>query len=171
MALGRVLLLPEDDLTLATVLKGPLLGLSEDQLFTLAHDRKGSLWGSLAKHAKGDAAIGAARAHLADLMARADFVPPYELYAEVLQRDWDRGRGRELLLARLGLDADDPIEEFLSLALAYEREHAPSLEGFLHWLEAGAQEVKRDMEHGHDSVRVMTVHGAKGLQADRKSVV
>ncbi len=165
VALGRVLLLPEDDLTLATVLKGPLLGLSEDQLFRLAYERKGSLWGSLAKHARGDAAIGAARAHLVELMARADFVPPYELYAEVLQRNWGRGGGRELLLARLGLDADDPIEEFLSLALAYEREHAPSLEGFLHWLEAGAQEVKRDMEHGHDSVRVMTVHGAKGLQA------
>ncbi|MEE8188688.1 MAG: double-strand break repair helicase AddA [Kiloniellales bacterium] len=165
VALGRVLLLPEDDLTLATVLKGPLVGLREEQLFTLAYKRKGSLWASLARQAKGDAAFAAARTQLADLMARADFVPPYELFAEILERDWGRGRGRELLLARLGLDAGDPIEEFLSLALAYEREHAPSLEGFLHWLEAGAQVVKRDMEHGQDSVRVMTVHGAKGLQA------
>jgi ATP-dependent helicase/nuclease subunit A len=157
-ALGRVLLLPEDDLTLATVLKGPLVALSEERLFTLAHGRKGSLWDSLGRHARRDPAFRAAREHLAELRARADFVPPFELYAEVLTRDWGHGRGRAALLARLGPDAGDPIEEFLSLALVYEREHA-------HWLEAGAQEVKRDMEHGQDAVRVMTVHGAKGLQA------
>ncbi|MCH8154530.1 MAG: PD-(D/E)XK nuclease family protein, partial [Proteobacteria bacterium] len=165
VALGRVLLLPEDDLTLATVLKGPLVALSEEQLFTLAYDRKGSLWDSLARHVLRDPAFRAARDHLAGLRARADFVPPYELYSEVLTRDWGHGRGRAALLARLGPEAADPIEEFLSLALAYEREHAPSLEGFLHWIEAGKQEVKRDMEHGQDAVRVMTVHGAKGLQA------
>ncbi|MEE9210807.1 MAG: double-strand break repair helicase AddA [Kiloniellales bacterium] len=165
VALGRVLLLPEDDLNLATVLKGPLVALSEDQLFTLAYERKGSLWDSLGRQARRDPAFRAAREHLAEFRARADFVPPFELYAEVLTRDWGHGRGREALLARLGPDAGDPIEEFLSLALAYEREHAPSLEGFLHWLEAGAQEVKRDMELGQDEVRVMTVHGAKGLQA------
>ncbi|MFQ6016914.1 MAG: double-strand break repair helicase AddA [Kiloniellaceae bacterium] len=165
VALGRVLLLPGDDLMLAVVLKGPLVGLTEEQLFTLAHKRSGSLWNSLAAQAARDPAFRAAREHLTALLARADFVPPYELYAEILNRDWGGGRGRERLLARLGPDAGDPIEEFLSLALAYEREHVPSLEGFLHWLEAGAQEVKRDMEHGHDAVRVITVHGAKGLQA------
>jgi ATP-dependent helicase/nuclease subunit A len=169
VALGRVLLLPEDDLTLAAVLKGPLIGLSEEQLFTLAYDRDGSLWSSLTRHARTDPVFRVAREHLGDLRARADFVPPYEFYSEVLIRDWgrhgSRGRGRAALLARLGPEAADPIEEFLSLALAYEREHAPSLEGFLHWIEVGKQEVKRDMEHGQDAVRVMTVHGAKGLQA------
>ena len=169
VALGRVLLLPEDDLTLAAVLKGPLIGLSEEQLFTLAYDRDGSLWRSLTRHARADPAFQTAREHLGTLLARADFVPPFELFSEVLTRAWGRhgsqNRGRAALLARLGPEAADPIEEFLSLALAYEREHAPSLEGFLHWIEAGKQEVKRDMEHGQDAVRVMTVHGAKGLQA------
>ncbi len=166
IALGRILLLPEDDLTLATVLKGPLLGLSEEQLFALAHDRHGSLWAALRANANGDDPVIAAAYHqLSALLAHADFVPPHELFAEILARDWGRGRGRELLLARLGPEANDPIEELLSLTLDYEREHVPSLEGFLHWLEIGAQEVKRDMEHGRDSVRVMTVHGAKGLQA------
>lgn len=169
VALGRALLLPEDDLTLATVLKGPLVDLSEEQLFTLAYDRGGSLWDSLSREARtagADPAFLAAREHLGTLLARADYVPPFELYSEVLTRDWGRGsRGRAALLARLGPEAADPIEEFLSLALAYEREHAPSLEGFLHWIEVGKQEVKRDMEHGQDAVRVMTVHGAKGLQA------
>ncbi len=164
IALGRVLLLPEDDLTLATVLKGPLVGLNEEQLFTLAHNRRGSLWEVLRAHTN-DPAITRAYQHLSALLARADFVPPHELFAEILARDWDGKSGREALLARLGPEANDPIEELLSLTLDYEREHVPSLEGFLHWLEVGAQEVKRDMEHGRDSVRVMTVHGAKGLQA------
>ncbi|MHA1599686.1 MAG: 3'-5' exonuclease, partial [Alphaproteobacteria bacterium] len=167
IALGRVLLLPEDDLTLATVLKGPLVGLSEEHLFTLAHNRRGTLWDALRAAGNGDdPAIATAYMHLSELLARADFAPPHELFAEILARDWGRGiSGREVLLARLGPEANDPIEELLSLTLDYEREHVPSLEGFLHWLEIGAQEVKRDMEHGRDSVRVMTVHGAKGLQA------
>ncbi|RDD60396.1 double-strand break repair helicase AddA [Ferruginivarius sediminum] len=160
-ALGRFLLLPEDDLTLACVLKGPLIGLSEERLFELAYGREGRLWDALRSRAGENADFEDAHARLGDLLARADFTPPYELYAELL----GAGRGRERILARLGPEANDPIDEFLALALAYEREHVPSLEGFLHWLEAGQQEVKRDAEHGGNAVRVMTVHGAKGLQA------
>ncbi|WP_422369037.1 double-strand break repair helicase AddA [Pelagibius sp.] len=167
VALGRVLLLPEDDLTLAAVLKGPLVGLNEEQLFALAYQRgKASLWDRLRSFADGaapdgDPAFAAARDFLAALAAKADFVAPFELYAALL----GAGRGREKLLARLGPDAADPIEEFLSLALAYERENAASLEGFLHWLMAGELEVKRDLEQAQGAVRLMTVHGSKGLEA------
>ncbi|MGD1878008.1 MAG: double-strand break repair helicase AddA, partial [Kiloniellaceae bacterium] len=162
MALGRVLLLPEDDLSLACVLKGPLVGLDEDQLFTLAYDRgRRSLWQRLGEAAKGDAALADARRFLEDLAARADYVAPFELYSALL----GAGRGREKLLARLGPDAADPLDEFLSLALSYERENAPSLEGFLHWLSAGELEIKRDLEQEHGAVRLMTVHGSKGLEA------
>ncbi len=162
MALGRVLLLPEDDLTLACVLKGPFVGLDEDQLFTLAHGRGGMrLWQRLGELAGADPAFAAARGFLEGLAARADFVAPFELYAGLL----GAGRGREKLLARLGPDAADPLDEFLSLALAYERENVPSLEGFLHWLSAGEPEIKRDLEQAHGAVRLMTVHGAKGLEA------
>src|SRR3546814_5568783 len=46
------------------------------------------------------------------------------------------------------------------------RVHVPSLQGFLHWLAAGAVEIKRDLDAGaRGEVRIMTVHGAKGLQA------
>ena len=161
VALGRTLLLPEDDLTLACVLKGPLIGFTEEQLFDLARDRDASLWQALRSQAGTRPECTRARDMLAGLQARADYLRPYELYAELL----GAGGGRKRLLARLGPDANDPIDEFLSLALAYEREHVPALEGFLHWLESGRQEVKRDLEHGQDAVRVMTVHGAKGLQA------
>ncbi|MFQ5985723.1 MAG: UvrD-helicase domain-containing protein, partial [Alphaproteobacteria bacterium] len=167
VALGRFLLLPEDDLTLATVLRGPLIGLDDEQLFELAHGRgEASLWQALKRKAGAarakDSSYRKAHGYLAELLARVDYLRPFELYAEVLNA---RG-GRERLLRRLGPEADDPLNEFLALALAYERVNAPSLEGFLHWVEAGRAEIKRDLEQSErDEVRVMTVHGAKGLQA------
>ncbi|HVB17939.1 MAG TPA: double-strand break repair helicase AddA [Stellaceae bacterium] len=163
VALGRFLLLPEDDLTLATVLKGPLFELSEEDLFRLAYRRGGeSLWSRLRRFASEDLAMRAAFDRLRELLARADFVPPFELYAAIL----GAGGGRRAMLDRLGPEAADPIEEFLALALVYEREHVPSLQGFLQWLVAGDIEVKRDFgERLRDEVRILTVHGAKGLEA------
>ena len=156
IALGHFLLLPEDDLNLAVVLKGPLIGWDDEQLFALAHGRAGSLWQELRDHPE-----DAAHQALAVLLAQVDFKPPFELFAELL----GAGGGRRQILARLGLDANDPINEFLDLALSYERDHAPSLQGFLHWLERGETQIKRDLEQGQNQVRVMTVHGAKGLEA------
>jgi ATP-dependent helicase/nuclease subunit A len=163
VALGQFLLLPEDDLTLAAVLKGPLFGLSEEQLFALAYDRGDQhLWTRAQRSAGRDPLLGRAVTMLRGLLARADFAPPYELFADILGAHG----GRRAMLERLGLDAEDPIEEFLALALSYEREHVPSLQGFLHWLVAGEIEVKRDFaERQRDEVRIMTVHGAKGLEA------
>ncbi len=164
MALGQTLLLPEDDLTLATVLKGPLFGFNEEELFRLAHGREGSLWAALNKAALNwpDDIHAEAAEELRWLLNRADFLSPHALYAEVLSAR----KGRARLLRRLGPDAADPIDEFLSAALVYERAEAPSLQGFLHWLGAGAAEIKRDLDQtARDEVRIMTVHGAKGLQA------
>ncbi|MBK1670703.1 double-strand break repair helicase AddA [Rhodovibrio sodomensis] len=162
VALGRFLLLPEDSLTLACVLKGPLIGLGEERLFELAWNRgQRTLWDALRDRAGENGDFERAFTRLSDWLARADYVPPYELYAQLLGAQG----GRRDLVARLGPEANDPVDEFQALALAYEREHVPSLQGFLHWLEAGEQEVKRDAEHGGNAVRVMTVHGAKGLQA------
>jgi ATP-dependent helicase/nuclease subunit A len=163
VALGQFLLLPEDDLTLATVLKSPFVGLTEDELFALAHPRgHRRLWTELRQRADETVAFKSAHAFLSELLARADFMPPYELYADLLGR---RG-GRKALLQRLGPDAADPIDEFLNLALAFERTHVPSLQGFLQWLGGGGVEVKRDLDQdAGGQVRIMTVHGAKGLQA------
>ncbi len=162
VALGHFLLLPEDDLTLAEVLKGPLHGFDDDALFRIAYQRKGTLWAALAARAGEDGACAAAHAELSALLARADFTPPFELYAHLL----GPAGGRRRILARLGRDARDPLDEFLTLALAYGKTHPPSLQGFLQWLGAGGTEIKRDLEHGRrDEVRILTVHGAKGLQA------
>jgi len=167
-ALGRFLLLPEDDLTLATILKSPLIGFDEEQLFQLAHDRgDDSIWRRLNQQAKTEPQFASVCDWLKNLLAKTDYDRPYELFAGVLAAPAPTGAsGREAMLARLGPEADDPIDEFLNLAMTYESVHVPSLEGFLHWMAAGAVEIKRDLEQGAaDEVRVMTVHGAKGLQA------
>lgn len=158
IALASFLLLPQDDLTLAVVLKSPFLGLSEEDLFELAYDRKEkSLWQRLKENSR----FQTAHDYLASLLARVDYLPPYELFAHIL----DTLGGRKKLAERLGSEIDDPLNEFLSLALEYDRLHVPALQGFLHWLESGTSEIKRDMEKGSNEVRIMTVHGAKGLQA------
>ncbi|MBN9530645.1 MAG: double-strand break repair helicase AddA [Alphaproteobacteria bacterium] len=162
IALGRFCLLADDDLTLATVLKSPLYGFDDDDLFALCHDRaKARLWPTLRRRAGEQPKWTRAAAELAELLARADFVAPYEFYADLLSAR----RGRDRLVARLGTEALDPIEEMLEQALVFEQTHAPSLESFLHWLEHQAIEVKRDLDQARGEVRIMTVHGAKGLEA------
>ena len=162
VAAANTALLVDDDLTLAVVLKGPFVGLSEEDLYTLAHRRTGSLWDALQARADdGAEPWQAARDRIAAIRARADVLPPYEFFAWIL----GAGGGRRKLYARLGVEAGDPIDEFLGLALLFERDHPPSLQGFLRWAEQGATEIKRDMEVVHRAVRVMTVHGAKGLEA------
>ncbi|HEY9080562.1 double-strand break repair helicase AddA [Magnetovibrio sp.] len=161
LSAGRFAVLPEDDLTLAEVLKSPLIGFDEQQLFDLAHDRKASLWAELKRRRDDHAHFAHAHDALAKLLAAADFMPPYEFYAGLL-----RDSGRLALTRRLGVDAEDPIDEFLALALDFERNHTPSLQGFLHWVTATQQQIKRDMEVMGNQVRVMTVHGAKGLEAN-----
>ncbi len=159
---GRFSLLPDDDLNTAIVLKSPFIGFDDDDLFDLAHGRKGSLWHALRDRRSQQPKYEQATIHLEQLLAAADFAPPFEFFSSLLSsRD-----GRKNLMGRLGPDAGDAIDEFINLCLAYEREHAPSMEGFLDWLEAGETQIKRDLEHGGNQVRVMTVHGAKGLQSN-----
>ena len=161
MALGRFVLQRDDDLTLAALLRSPLCGLSEDELFALCHARDGTVWQALDAR-QGQAHFEAAHIFLGEMLGRADYAPPFEFFSHALVA---RAKKRELI-ARLGPESQDAIEEFLSLALAYERSATPSLEGFLDWVARGNTEVKRDMERGRNEVRVMTVHGAKGLEAD-----
>ncbi|MDZ4735495.1 MAG: double-strand break repair helicase AddA [Rhodospirillaceae bacterium] len=169
LVLAEFLLHADDDLSLATALRGPLVGLTDDELFELAWERPGSLWSNLTRRRDERPSFARAYAWLAGLLAVVDFLPPFELFQRALGRMPDAApnqTGRRALIARLGLDAADPLDEFLSLALDYDRRHAPSLQGFLAWFAASETEVKRDLDQGtREQVRVMTVHGAKGLQA------
>jgi ATP-dependent helicase/nuclease subunit A len=161
LSLGDFLTLPEDDLALATVLKSPLFGFDDDALLDIAHGRRGSLWKALLDKRAERPEYDAAAALLREWRRRADFMPPYEFFAHVLDRDGMRQR----MLARLGPEAADSLDEIVSLAMSFDDAAPPSLTGFLAWLRESDREIKRDMEHGRDEVRIMTVHGAKGLEA------
>ena len=147
-----------DDLSLATALRSPIFGWSEQQLFTLAHGRKAGLWEALRKTKDSHAET---HAILKDLRDETDFSRPYELIERILTRHG----GRKNFLKRLGHEAEDGIDAFLAQALAYERLSVPSLTGFLGWLESDDPEIKRQIESGGKRIRVMTVHGSKGLEA------
>jgi ATP-dependent helicase/nuclease subunit A len=161
MNLADALLLPQDDLALAVALKSPLFGLGDDDLFTLAWRREGSLRQALRHHAAISGLFKDALARLEACERRFATETPFAFYAWLLGGDGGRAR----ILKRLGHEATDALDEFLELALGYERKAPASLQGFMAWLRAADTEVKRDMEISRDEVRVMTVHGAKGLEA------
>ena len=162
MALADALLLPQDDLALATVLRSPLFGFSDVELFTIAWDRgRVSLRAALERKAGEDKKFADAAARLDELAQDARRETPFAFYAKLL----GGGGARRRFLGRLGVEANDALDEFLNLALDYERRDTPSLQGFVAWLRDAQTEVKRDMEIARDEVRVMTVHGAKGLEA------
>lgn len=155
--MARFACLPGDDFTLACVLKSPFCGVSEEALLQLCTQRKGTLWDHIRA---GGGVPDAALATLQEALRRADYMPPFEFFSHLLVHG-----GRAALLERLGEEVDDAIDVFLSQCLLYERSHVPSLDGFLHWFAQGDVDVKRDAEGAGDKVRIMTIHGAKGLQA------
>ena len=161
MAALRFAAQPIDDLSLANLLVSPLIGWSQEQLLEHGWREKGvPLWDHLRRSRHSD--VTALRMQLDPLLARADFEPPQALLHWLLVGPWD---GRHKLVARLGGEANDPIDELLNAALAYSASNTSSLQGFIRWFDAGEGELKREPGAAGNLVRVMTVHGSKGLQA------
>ncbi|MXO90074.1 double-strand break repair helicase AddA [Pontixanthobacter aquaemixtae] len=161
MAALRFAAQPLDDLSLANVLVSPLVGWTQDDLLAHGYRDKGiHLWDHLRKS---DAPLAVETiTKLRDLLRLADYEPPQALIHWMLTGPW---RGRKRLVTRLGHEANDPIDELLNAALAYASAHTPSLQGFIQWFDAGDGELKREAGASEGLVRVMTVHGSKGLQA------
>ena len=156
------LLLPEDDLSLAALMRSPLLNFSEDELFELAHNRnEKTLWMRLREAQNKSTKFEQSFSFLSRLLAKTDYITPHALIANILEVEG----GRKKLAARLGEEVGEPLDELLSQALAYETLHPATLQGFLQWLVSETVQVKRDMEQGRNEVRIMTVHASKGLQA------
>ena len=154
---ARFALQPDDDLSLASLLVSPLIGWSQDELMAAAPREGGSLWAHLRATQSDDRLLP-----LRAMLRRVDFVTPYSFFEELVS---GASSGRRRLLRRLGGEARDPLEELLSAALEFESTTAPSLQRFLDWFDRGDVEIVRDPSAPLDAVRVMTAHGAKGLQA------
>ncbi|NOZ33019.1 MAG: UvrD-helicase domain-containing protein, partial [Alphaproteobacteria bacterium] len=160
--LGDFVATPADELALATILRSPLIGISETQLEVLCARRNGApLWPRLKELAKTAPWAKKAHSYLGGLRNRLDVDRPYEFFARLLFA----GGGLRAFHARMGPEVDDAIAEFLDLALDHERSAHPGLRGFLTALRAGSAQTKRELGETGALVRVMTVHGAKGLEA------
>jgi ATP-dependent helicase/nuclease subunit A len=161
LAAIRFVLQPQDDLALASLLVSPLIGWSQDELMHAALGRRGGLWAHLLGSQPEERI-----APLRRMLDRADFTTPYAFLEEILSgARADQIGGRRKLVLRLGQEASDPIDELLNAAIDFERVAIPSLQGFLDWFDRGDVEIVRDPSQPLDAVRVMTAHGAKGLQA------
>lgn len=161
MAVINFALLPEDDLNLATILKSPFIGWSEEQLFNSAYKRPGTLWQAVKKSKD-----TATTKWLSSLIHQVGRVRPYEFMAHILQTKCPAANsGLQGIKARLGEEALDPLDEFLNYALSFEKDHIPTLQNFVKAQATSTTEIKRQMEETGNAVRIMTVHAAKGLQA------
>lgn len=168
LAVAQFALLPEDDLTLACVLKSPLIGLDEEGLYNLAQGRSGRLWEALQEKESNKPNESPVLAWLRDVIRRVGSARPYEFFTSVLHTPCPadpQGSGLRAIRGRLGEDVLDPLDELLNACLAYENVEIPSVQGFVHWIARDAPEIKRELEEAQGRVRIMTVHGSKGLQA------
>ncbi len=159
LALAKFTLLPEDDLNLACLLKSPLFALDDNDLFTLCYNRKAdSLWQRLQNlHAYEQ--ISQSLSYLKDLSSQTR---PFEFFSHVL----NDLQGRQKFTSRLGFECEDALDEFINLSLNFEQNHIPSMQIFVDWIQKDDVEIKRNLEQNDmDAVRLMTVHGSKGLQA------
>lgn len=153
---------PDDDLSLACLLVSPLMAWDQDQLRALAYGRKSSLWRELRQRANENPDFTSANQALSELLRIADFTPPSRFLETILSGPME---GRRKLYSRLGMAARDAIEELMNSALDFERSETASLDRFLAWFSRGTVDVQRDPGKPANEVRVMTVHGAKGLEA------
>lgn len=156
-------LLPEDDLNLAEILKSPLIGVTEDELFRLSYGRDSTLWQNVKSSASKDV-----KEYLEWIIRENSKERPYEFLMRILQSPCPAdpsGSGMRAMKKRLGEEITDPVEELLESALKYETASMPSLQGFLQEQLTGTTEIKREQEEAGTQVRIMTIHAAKGLQA------
>ena len=155
LALGAFALLPNDDLTLAGLLKSPIGNISEERLLQLAHNR-----GKATLFERVRAMEPELYQRLLEILNNADTMPPFEFYCHILTKY------RRQFLERLGPETNEVLDEFLNLALNYNENHIPSLQGFLHWMRMDDIQIKRELDQTDmNAVRIMTIHGSKGLQS------
>lgn len=169
LALCRFLLLPQNDLVLAEVLRSPFIRISDEKLFHLAAGRNSSLWERLSTeaHENKNSLLRAAYDYLKQLLNEVDHIPVFNLLCDILYRPCpaDARSGQHALTLRLGHDAIDPLDELLSFAIGFEEQRSGGLQRFVKAVTGDEREMKRELSKATGEVRILTAHGAKGLEA------
>lgn len=142
LSLAKFTLMPYDNLNLACLLKSPIANMNEDGLFKIAYNRTGSLYENIPS----------------DIL-HVKNTSPYQFFNQAI------ATYKTMIVEHMGEEVLDPLDVFLNICLAYEKNHVPSLQSFIKWFEAEDIEIKRNVENSSNKVRVMTVHGAKGLES------
>lgn len=163
LSLCRFLLLPQDDLALAEVLRGPFIRISDEQLFSIAQQRSGSLWQALQETKN----LNAVCDYLKNLLSKVDTISSFALLSHIFTAPCpgNKAGGKTALIHRLGMDAIDPLEQVLSAARQHDAQHPLSLQLFARAIAQDDSELKREQSEANGEVRIMTTHGAKGLEA------
>lgn len=163
LAVLNFALMPDDDLSLACVLKSPFIGWDDDTLFAYAHGRTSSLW-----QAVKDRAPEGVTDWLRARLENAAGVSAFDAVSAVLNHITPNNgkNGWQAVLSRLGQDALDPLQELLNLCLNYDRQNpAKGVQGFLHKMQGDSRDIKRELDDAQNQVRIMTVHASKGLES------
>lgn len=163
LSICRFLLLPQDDLALAEVLRGPLIRISDEQLYTIAYKRNGTLWDALQANAQ----FASINEYLKRLLNLADTVSCFALLSQIYTQSCpgNSASGKHALIHRMGIDAIDPLEQLLSVARQHDAQRPLSLQLFVRAIAQDDSELKREQSEASGEVRIMTTHGAKGLEA------
>ena len=157
ISVGKFVLLPQDDLNLASLLKSPIIGMSEEQLQSLAISRgKNSIWVYLSNLPE-YRTLYEKLCYFLQIYKISNCGNFFLLIADCLDI-------RKILLACNGSDSNDLINELIYLSSNYSNNVDSSLQSFIYWFENNSIEIKRNFESSN-KIRVMTVHASKGLQA------
>ncbi|MBO5946850.1 MAG: UvrD-helicase domain-containing protein [Alphaproteobacteria bacterium] len=158
-----------DDYSLCCVLKSPVFYLTERDIFDLCKIKNNT--NQERKRTDPDAppimifevlkdVNPNVYSRLSDIKDWSANLAPYSFFERVLGTD----NTRQKFISALGPQVIDPLAEFMTICLAYERTQPGTLHQFLKWFITGGSQIKRDMD-ASNGVRIVTVHGSKGLEA------
>jgi ATP-dependent helicase/nuclease subunit A len=142
-----------DDLALAQVLRSPIIGISDEALRALAYGRSASLWAQVK---------ASEHAELLDRWLSMRDALPYDFLTDVLEVMGTRTPFAQ----RFGGEVHEVLDELKEQAASMPASMPCNLTHFVDWVSGSRRSIKREQETASiNQVRIMTVHGAKGLEA------
>lgn len=167
LACARAIADTTDQLALVTVLRSPLFGCGDDDLWAWKHDRGTfSIFSPHADHPLSTGPVGAALTYLRGLSHRASWLTPSQVITEIIT---DRRMFEIAATGHRHRDSWRRMRFVLDQARAWSEVSHGGLRAYLAWAAHQGQETTRVAEAvlpetDADAVRIMTIHAAKGLE-------